>query len=314
MRTILLGPQRFTVRATAALRSLDSAGPVAVINAGWEEREGDITELDAALDHRSRNLRLYHRLTDVLTKDRTFAVAASRFRDRHDELTGLYRIRLDHATKGVYAVQRQIPAHPSRARASAAYRALRDAVDGVRAIDDWYLAELDLLYAELESDGGVDSSEVIAWHRHEIQGVQTNCVAYVLPGGNVRTLMSAIRLFAVIIPSELPVVAWSAGAMVLTDRIALFHDFGPDGASETEIFDRGLGRVSDVVAFPHARRRLRLDDPERLAILAMRFDPAECVLLDDAGLIDIDADGTVPATARRVGTDGMVRSGMAVGA
>ena len=65
-------------------------------------------------DHRSRNLRLYHRLTDVLTKDRTFAVAASRFRDRHDELTGLYRIRLDHAMKGVYAVQRQIPAHPSR--------------------------------------------------------------------------------------------------------------------------------------------------------------------------------------------------------
>ena len=184
----------------------------------------------------------------------------------------------------------------------------------MRAIDDWYLAELDLLYAELESDGGVDSSEVIAWHRHEIQGVQTNCVAYVLPGGNVRTLMSAIRLFAVIIPSELPVVAWSAGAMVLTDRIALFHDFGPDGASETEIFDRGLGRVSDVVAFPHARRRLRLDDPERLAIRAMRFDPAECVLLDDAGLIDLDADGTVPATARRVGTDGMVRSGMAVGA
>ena len=80
MRTILLGPQRFTVRATSALRSLDTTGPLAVVNAGWEEREDDIAELDAALDHRMRGLRLYHRLTDVLTKDREFARAASRFR------------------------------------------------------------------------------------------------------------------------------------------------------------------------------------------------------------------------------------------
>mgnify|MGYP001051160080 CR=1 FL=1 len=49
MRTIILGPQRFTVRATSALRSLETSGPVAVINAGWEEREDDVSELDAAL-------------------------------------------------------------------------------------------------------------------------------------------------------------------------------------------------------------------------------------------------------------------------
>lgn len=309
MRTILLGPQRFTVRATAALRSLDTTGPVAVINAGWEEREDDIAELDAALDHRMRGLRLFHRLTDVLRKEPEFGAAASRFRDRHDELTGLYRIRLDHAMNGVYAVQHQIPSHPARAHQSAAYRALHDAVAGVRAIDQWYVAELDRLYLELEVEGGVNTSEVIGWHRAEIRTLQNDCVAWVLPGGNIRTLMSVLRLFAVTIPPEVPVVGWSAGAMALTERIAIFHDYGPDGARETELFDTGLGRVRGLVAFPHARRRLRMDAPDRLGILAMRFAPAQCVLLDDGVILDIGPDGLIPDVARRVGGDGLIRSG-----
>ncbi|MCB1300142.1 MAG: hypothetical protein KDB28_02435 [Tetrasphaera sp.] len=309
MRTILLGPQRFTVRVTGALRSLETEGPVALINAGWEEREDDIGELDAALDNRARNLRLFHRLADVLEKDPGFALQASRFRDRHDELTNVYRVRLQHAMGGVYAVQRLVPSHPSRARNSAAYRALADAVAGIRAIDTWYLAEVRRLYGELEVDGGVNSSDVIAWHRAEVRAAQNDCVAWILPGGNIRTLMSALRLFDVTIPHEVSVIAWSAGAMALTERIALFHDHGPEGSQETELFDAGLGRVHGVVAFPHARRRLRMDDPERLGMLALRFEPAECVLLDDGAVLDFGATGTIPLNARRVGADGLIRAG-----
>ena len=309
MRTIILGPQRFTVRATSALRSLETSGPVAVINAGWEEREDDVSELDAALDHRMRGLRLYHRLTDVLRKDPDFAVAVTAFRGRQDELSGLYRIRLAHAMSGVYAVQRQIPLHPARARHSAAYRAMGDAIAGVRAIDDWYLREAQRLYQEMEVEGGVTTSEVIAWHRHELRELHNDCVAWVFPGGNIRTLMSVLRLFAISVPPEVPVIAWSAGAMAMTERIALFHDFGPEGATETELFDRGLGRVRDVVVFPHARRRLKMDDPGRLGILATRFEPADCVLLDDGVVLDVGADGLLPDVARRVGADGLVRTG-----
>ena len=241
--------------------------------------------------------------------DQIMAVLALAFRDRHDELTGLFRIRLDHAMNGVYAVQHQIPSHPARAHQSAAYRALHDAVAGVRAIDQWYVAELDRLYLELEVEGGVNTSEVIGWHRAEIRTLQNDCVAWVLPGGNIRTLMSVLRLFAVTIPPEVPVIGWSAGAMALTERIAIFHDYGPDGARETELFDTGLGRVRGLVAFPHARRRLRMDAPDRLGILAMRFAPAQCVLLDDGVILDIGPDGLIPDVARRVGGDGLIRSG-----
>ena len=46
MRTVLLGPQRFMTTAGTALRSLGVDGPVATINAGWEEREDVVDELD----------------------------------------------------------------------------------------------------------------------------------------------------------------------------------------------------------------------------------------------------------------------------
>ncbi|MFN8099780.1 MAG: hypothetical protein U0Q21_15995 [Dermatophilaceae bacterium] len=306
MRTILLGPQRFTIRATAALRSLDTDGPVAVINPGWEEREDATGELDAALDHRSVHLRLFHRFTDVLEKDSTFAAAGVRLRDRHDELTALYRLRLEHTLDGVYAVQRRLPHHPARARHSQAGAALRDAVGEVRRIDDWYLARLRDLHAEFAHDSAMATSEVIGWHREELRAILSGCVAVVLPGGNVGSLLRALRLFSVRIPAATPVVAWSAGAMVLTDRIALFHDFGPEGAREAELLDRGLGRIGEVVAFPHARRRLRLDDRARCAVLAMRFGDERCLLLDDGAWIEIGADGILPPGARVLGTDGLV--------
>ena len=59
-------------------------------------------------------------------------------------------------------MQRQIPLHPARARHSAAYRAMGDAIAGVRAIDDWYLREAQRLYQEMEVEGGVTTNEVIA--------------------------------------------------------------------------------------------------------------------------------------------------------
>src|SRR5262245_61436644 len=108
MKTVLLGPQRFMTTAGTALRSLGVDGPVATINAGWEEREDVVDELDEVLGGDTRHLRLYHRTLDVLAKDATFAKAAIAFRDAHDALISLYRLRLDHAMEGVYAVQRRL--------------------------------------------------------------------------------------------------------------------------------------------------------------------------------------------------------------
>ena len=86
--------------AGSTLRTLVPEGPVATVTAGWEEREEEDEELDTVLGGRSRNLRLYHRMFDVLGKDERFASAALSFRDRHDELLSFYRLRLESAMGG----------------------------------------------------------------------------------------------------------------------------------------------------------------------------------------------------------------------
>ena len=56
MNVTLLGPQRRTVAARAAVRELMPDGPIATINAGWQERESETAELDDVLGGRMRNL------------------------------------------------------------------------------------------------------------------------------------------------------------------------------------------------------------------------------------------------------------------
>ena len=130
-----------------------------------------------------------------------------------------------------------------------------------------------------------------------------------IAGGHVGVLLRCLQLFGVDPPPELPVVAWSAGAMALTDRVVLYNDNGPQGVQGAEVWDRGVGRVHDVVAMPHARRRLQLDDPMHAQVFVRRFAAGRCLLLDDGAQVDIGTDGKVPDGARVLSeTDGRHRA------
>ena len=292
MRTVLLGPQRFLTTAGTVVRSVAPEGPVATVTAGWEDRESADGELDEVMEGRSRNLHLYGRLSDVLVSDEHFATEALAHRDAMDELAGLYSLRLQRALDSVYAVARR-PARPAVAEA-----AFADAVRGVRDIDDWYLRTVDQLYGDLEAAASPEDSEPIARHRHEVDELLRDAAVVAIAGGHVGILLRCLRLFAVGPRPELPVVAWSAGAMAMTERVVLYNDRGPQGVQGAEVWDRGTGRVRDVVAMPHARRRLRLDDAAHARVFVRRFEPAVCLLLDDGTQVEIGADGSVPEDAR----------------
>jgi len=100
------------------------------------------------------------------------------------------------------------------------------------------------------------------------------------------------------------VVAWSAGAMAITERVVLFHDRAAHGSAQTEVLDEGLAVVRGVVALPHARRRLRIDDALRMSVLARRFAPPICLVLDDGVTVELGAEHVVPDDARIVTSDG----------
>ena len=152
---------------------------------------------------------------------------------------------------------------------------------------------------------------VIAAHRAEVEGVLREASALVIAGGHVGVLTDVMHLFNVAAFVGSTVIAWSAGAMALTDRIVLFHDRAPQGPGHPEVYGSGLSLLRDVVLLPHARARLLLDDTPRMAVFARRFAPARCVPLEAGTRIDVSSDGTWadgawPAGIRVLGEDGHV--------
>jgi hypothetical protein len=267
----LLGPQR---RPTLdrVLASLGVEGPVAVVNAGWRERESDDAEILGLAGEGAVNLRLFARWMDALQADPEYAAAEREHRLVLDELRQLYLIRLDHALQAESAVSAR-----TAGRAHTLAMASADALEAVRLLDATHLARVGELHDDFYGTWRLEERGTIAAHREEVRGLLSTAQCLVVAGGHVGELIRVLHL----------------------------------GASLTEVFDAGIGVVSGLVLLPHARRRLLTDDVVRMSGLARRFAPAPCLVLDDGVRVDLGPDGAVPPDARVVGTNGLITGGTA---
>jgi hypothetical protein len=186
-----------------------------------------------------------------------------------------------------------------------------DALEAVRLLDATHLARVKELHDTFYGTWKLESRGAIAGHRAEVRDLLSAAACLVVAGGHVGELNRVLHLFHLAPHVPPRVVAWSAGAMALTDRVVLFHDRAAHGASLTEVFDAGIGVIPGLVLLPHARRRLLTDDVLRMSGLARRFAPAPCVVLDDGVRVDVGPDGALPPDARVVGTDGLITGGTA---
>lgn len=302
MRVILLGPQRRPT-VDSVVRSLGLSGPFVTVTAGWQEREGDDGELHALLSAghnqgEAVGLSLFGRWLDVQERDPEYVARARRLASVLAGLTDAYLVRLDYALRAVYEVQRR------------GLDAVAEAVAAVRELDASHLRRVDSARGEFFQRLVPHDRPVIAEHRAEVSSLLGSASAVVIAGGHVGVLAEVLHLFnvaAALRPGS-AVIAWSAGAMALTDRIVLFHDRAPQGPGHPEVFGTGLSVLRDVVLLPHARARLLLDDAPRMAVFAQRFSPARCVLLEAGTRIEVSSgpDGSWPAGVRVVGADGHV--------
>ena len=273
---------------------------MATITAGWQEREPDDALLVSLLEGQAVNLALYRRWLDVRDRDPEYRAGEQRLAGVLAELQELYLLRLDYALRAVYAVQRR------SAPASASGDALGEALEAVRELDAAHLRRVNEARLEFFDRLRPHDRPVIAENRAAVAAVLADAAALVIAGGHVGVLAEVLHLFNVAAAlnetalNGAPVIAWSAGAMALADRIVLFGDRSPRGPGHAEVYGSGLSLLRDVVLLPHARARLLLDDTPRMAVLARRFAPARCVPLEAGTRIDVSADGAWPPGIRTI--------------
>ena len=278
-------------------RDLDPARPVATVTAGWQDREPDDGELDGLLGGRSANLALHARWHDVLAGDPDYAAVERDYLAVRREQRELYLIALDGVLRALHET--------ARVGDDAVHDAARaDAEAVVRLVDERHLVRVREARLAFEATVRAGERAAVARHRAEVSEVLAAASALVVTGGHVGVLLHLLRLFAVRTPEVL--IAWSAGAMALTERVLLFHDGAPQDPSHAEFFDSGLGWLRGCVLLPHARRRLRTDDPGRMAELVFRAAPARCVVLDDGSRLDLGPGDVLPPDARVVTADGRI--------
>ncbi len=95
----LLGPQHVVPTAGRLLSELRVTGKVALITAGWQERETDDQALVAELGVPAVNLTLHARSEEVFARDTELAAAYKERQTRLRLLQDFYRVRLEHTAE-----------------------------------------------------------------------------------------------------------------------------------------------------------------------------------------------------------------------
>jgi hypothetical protein len=272
----LLGTQLHEPILKDVLDEQGIEGKLAVITAGWEEREEEVDELREHVECETINLRLYARWEEVFRADGALRQALQDRNDRLRTIQTLYRRRLDPAVEAVWELHElTLP------RMELLMAERTDSVRALAQLDAHYTHQIRAVHTAFEDVWCPEERPSVRALRDEMREEIKDCAAVLIAGGDVGVLLDRLRLFDVAsLMRTKPVIAWSAGAMALTEQVILFHDSPPYGRGNPEIYDDGLALAPSVVALPHAAKRLRLDDRTRISIFAGRFAPRSCVALE----------------------------------
>lgn len=278
---LLLGPQRPVANLGSALAGSGIGdGPIGVISAAWQEAEGDIDAIQHDVKNPLSDLRLYEKAEALFAADTQLHEAYRLRQQRLKEQQRLYRLRLRQLKIAARATLR------AEGEPSVLATERRHAISQLRALDQHHLRQVDKIHARFDSDFNVDCHDLLADHTTALVETLAQFETLLITGGNVVVLINRLRLFG--LGPQLQrknIIAWSAGAMVLTDRIVLFHERMPQGRRDAEIMCRGMAIVPDTVLLPNASGRLKLRDSLRIGLFDRRFSPANCVTLDNGSYL-----------------------------
>ena len=301
MSLTILGPERPDGVLPNVLAKRGIQGPIALISAGWRYDEERDELLRAAIPNPIVNLRLYHRFRA--------------FENRATELTGAWTKKQD-ALRQVKERYR-LRFHNALAAAVALFTESKDtdcpwfvqAIRHLQESDELFLSEAKRLHDAFIHDYRPTEHPLVADVRTQVVAELEGCEALCIAGGHVGVLRNRLSFFD--LGTELvrrPLFAWSGGAMVLTDRVLLYHDHTAHGPGTSELLDHGFGLLQNSVFLPHARERLNLEDKTSLAVLAHRMAPRQLIALQNGSVYEDGVYTGAEGAAFRIGLDGSLNA------
>ncbi len=280
---IMLGPQSPRANLKNAIDSLSFNGPIVTITAGWRDSEAETDELQAEIGIPIEDLNLYHQAEKIFALEPELHVLQRERQGKLLELQRLYRIRLTPTMAAARKLLRE-KGDPDLLRLEQ-----RAAISQVRALDRHHVRRISAIHQDFDTRRAALLIPGAATLRQTIQRKVADSALVLIAGGHVAVLINRIRLFRLAdVLAQKPIIAWSAGAMVLGERIVLFHDDAPQGKRDAEVLDTGLGIVKNVIPLPHAKSRLDWSSRTRMALFSRRFAPAICCTLDNGSMIQME--------------------------
>lgn len=294
---------------------------VLLVTAAWAEREHDEghvkralnsiglhSQFEAGFDRALVNLSLHHELRgiartspqplEVWLEGRKVAESARAFYLEHNaHLIQLFRRTLAAGkredptlTVARLASEQGHYGAGDRLLRYTLSRQLRQALDTLEANDDHLVGLLDDIEQRAFDASGLafDPAWRAAKARLEQRILAANTI--MLFGGGLAKLLDALRFFRLrealgeALRRGATIVAMSAGAMVLCERVIVYDDMAAT-RRDFQLYDRGLALVRDVQLFPHCTERIQTDDPDNLAYLARRFRHHACVGLNQRSFL-----------------------------
>lgn len=296
-KVVLLGPRPVLPPVLSEL----GVRKVAFVNAGHQDTESDDAALVAAIGVPATNLKLHARAVEVFEKDVEFADAYHARQHRFRNIQSFYRVRLEKTDEAARMISVRY-VEPDLLEQEE-----RVSVAQLRQLDDDHLERCLAIRAAFHGYWRPMERPTIARHRTELAAALADADALLVAGGHVASLFNRMKLFDVLgLAQDKPIIAWSAGAMVLTERIVLFHDFPPYGSDIAQVLDAGFSLCPGIIVLPDPRRRIRLDDKAGIARFARRMHPATCVAMDHAARIVFEDRKRIAVSSARLRESGDV--------
>lgn len=301
---VMLGPQSDFAEVGAVLDELEVDGRVALITAGWQENETEDAALIAGIRRPAVNLTLHARSERVHHDQPEFAKASAQRQAHLMHLHQFYRIRLEAVDEAAHAIGvRHVDAELLREQQAVT-------VEQFRHLDQDHLHRCKAAWDAFDTEWPAAEQPTLVRERAVIAAHIARCSAVVIAGGHVAVLLNRLRLFdALSAVGTRPIIAWSAGAMALSDRIVLFHDSPPFGKNLSQLLDAGLGLANEVVVLPDLTRRVHTEKRDAVARFTQRMAPAECLGMDSGARLVFRQGRLVHAKADRLRSNGEVERG-----